>query len=103
MSIFEVDCAQLASASICAHIAAFYPSVAGDPPVMCIFSDTELPAGYTMQHTLSDTNDECHREVFAGNGPLKNMRDRPLDAYTICDGGVLRALTVADVQSWAAP
>jgi hypothetical protein len=101
MSVVELDCATADGGLICDHIHKFYPEVGGTPAVFCIFSDAELPVGFTVQETLSDTGDECHREVDGvSNKQLKKMRDRALGSYSICDGGVPRPLDVNDVAAW---
>jgi hypothetical protein len=100
MSIIELDCANLASSGlICAHIRRYYPGLAGEPPVFCIFSDSQLPPGFRIESTPSDTGDECHREVFdVSNGQLKKLRERELGTYFICEESGYRSLTLADVS-----
>lgn len=100
MSIIEVDCARASTGLICAHIEKFYPAVGGKPPVFCIFSDAELPDGYSMTSTPSDTGDDCHREVDASNRQLKKMRERPRGGYSTCVNGEVRAVNADDIATW---
>jgi hypothetical protein len=99
MSLFEVECATATSSLICAHIAEFYPHIAGSPAVFCRIDESEFPAGTHLEHTLSDSGDECHRELDGiGNKALKKhfRQKRDWTNFFICDGQNARALAESD-------
>jgi len=103
MSVFERQCGEAKSGSICRHIAAFYAEQSGQPPVFYIIEDDELPNGFTMKHTKSETGDDCHREVDGVSGSsIKKAFDkkRHWSLFKICDGGSYRGVTEADVEKW---
>jgi hypothetical protein len=104
MSIFDRLCAEATSGLICAHIEHFYKSVGGETAVFYILNDNELPAGSNIIATLSDTGDECHREVTGiGNGPLKKaFKDRVPEQFFICDDDGFRPLTQEDIANFTA-
>ncbi len=105
MSIFERACAEATSGVICTHIHQFYPNVVGVPVVFCFLEAADLPPAAIITPTLSDTGDECHREVDGvGNGALKNKL-RPKRAWAnfkVCENGVWRDMTANDAAALAA-
>jgi len=104
MSIFECRCAEVTSGGICAHVGEFYANVSGEPPVFYLLEEDELPAGYEIVPTLSDSGDECHREV----GGVSNNRlyaafkkKRHWSNFYVCDGnGGYRKLTDEDLRNF---
>lgn len=99
MSTFELECAVAASGVVCQHIAEFYPHVAGDPAVFCQINDDELPQGFGVEITPSDTNDACHREIIdVSNGALKRglRNKRHWSNFFICTEAGSRPLAEGD-------
>jgi hypothetical protein len=99
MSIFHRECGEAASGVVCQHIAHYYQNVGGDPAVFYYLDPAQLPANYTIIETLSDTGDECHREVVdVSNSALKKrFKGIPIDQFFICDGSGARPLTPVDI------
>lgn len=67
--------------------------------MFCELNDNELPEGFLVTPTLSDTGDECHREIDnVGNGALKKRlrAKRGWGNFYICDGAGARPLTQDD-------
>lgn len=103
MSVIERACGEAASGGlICEHIAAFYQGIGGEPPVFYILDAGELPSGYEIIETLSDTGDMCHREVISvSNSRLKKaFKDRAVGDFLICDGNGPRSLTSDDIRAF---
>jgi len=103
MSVFERACAEATSGSICRHIEVYYSVLSGVPPVFYIIEEEELPTGYDIKPTVSDTGDKCHREVDGVSGKsIKKAFDnkRALHLFHICDVAAFRSLTNEDVDKW---
>lgn len=99
MSIFHRNCGEATSGVVCAHIEQFYKNIGGDPAVFYFLDAAELPDGFNIIETLSDSGDECHREVVdVSNGRLKKaFKGRPFGQFFICDDAGPRPLSQADI------
>ncbi len=104
MSIIDRICAEGVSGGlICHHIRVFYPAISGEPPIFYILQDNELPSGFTLRETLSDTGDKCHREVddVSDNQLYKAFKNkREPHMFFTCDGTEPRRLTAQDLERW---
>ena len=65
-----------------------------------ILTEDELPAGYNIIPTLSDSGDECHREVtdISNNRLKKAFKGRPIGSFYICDEAGARVLGDEDIE-----
>lgn len=104
MSVFEQACAERASGGvICVHSRDYYASVTGEPPVFYIIGELELPEGATLKETLSDTGDECHREVenVSNKKLYKTFKNRrSFELFYTCENNTVRPVTTDDVAKW---
>ena len=106
MSIFDRDCAEAASGLICAHIEQFYKGLGGDPPVFYLLDENELPAGFVMTPTPSDSGDVCHFEVDGCSNKrlYKAFKDKcGWQKFHTCENGEIRPLAEADVKAFQPP
>ncbi len=71
ISVFEHECAEMASGTICQHIRKFYPNVVGEP-IIYWFIPSEKLENLSLGYEPSDSGDECHRDIFGWN----NKRER---------------------------
>ena len=63
VSVFDADCAEQSSGTICSHIAKFYASTAGDPATFWEFSKEQLPEQAQVVQEESATGDLCHHDI----------------------------------------
>src|SRR5882724_6133027 len=63
ISVFDRECAEETTGSICAHARAFYGEIIGEPPIFWSFDEAILPEGYSLDEVPSDTGDDCHRNI----------------------------------------
>jgi hypothetical protein len=68
ISVFEENCAVVASGSICRHVEVFYPETVpgGTPPqafYLWRFAKTALPTGCAVNQKTSDSGDGCHYNI----------------------------------------
>jgi hypothetical protein len=104
MSVIDRVCAEGASGGlICSHVRCFYQDVCDEPPIFYVLNEDELPIGYFIKETLSDTNDGCHREIddVSNNKLNKSFKlKREPHMFLICDGVTPRKLTLQDMERW---
>src|ERR1043166_3215694 len=100
ISVFDGQCAEQTSGSICAHARAFYRKVAWEPPIFWRFDDAILPSGYHLDPVPSDTDDNCHRNIegFSDNRAKNFFKKLPNPLFEICDDDTPRELTKEDIE-----
>ena len=100
ISVFERQCAEETSGSICAHARAYYSSVANEPPVFWTFDEVILPNGYFLEEVPSDTGDDCHRNIegLSDNRAKKFFKKQENPLFRICDGNDAQLLTHEGIQ-----
>ncbi len=61
--------------------------------------DGEWPAGYTIEPTVLENEDECHREVggVSNKGLQRLFNAKDWRIFKICDPDGVRLLTEADL------
>lgn len=62
ISVIDAECAIRTSHTICQHIERYYSRVAGEP-VMYWLLPHDLPSEVTIEPSLSDSGDFCHRNL----------------------------------------
>ena len=105
MSLVQLECAAAASGGlICQHFQDKYSSVAAHPPIFLILSEAEFPDNVTLHNSpeFHPQKDPCHWDARSttNDKQLKKLRKRPITDYSICENGVVRKVTQADVDSW---
>jgi hypothetical protein len=101
LSVFEVECAENTSITLCAHIRPFYPLLTGDPAIFYVMNESEIPQSGRIVDIPSATGDECHRQIMdvsttAMKKAFQNKRTPEL--FYICDPVMgVRALIESDL------
>jgi len=97
VSVIDLDCAERANTSICRHVELHYRSYL-DPTIFWDIPDDRIPGEYP---TIEDATegDDCHYNIK--NMP-KEVAERlskaiPVGECLICEDGVARPLTLADL------
>jgi hypothetical protein len=110
ISTFEPDCAARASGSLCAHARQFYPSIIPPAPTHFYFwrfDVSTLPTTARVVPDVSDSGDECHRDV---TGLSKSEATRWFKSQHVqngqflgvwkCSAAPLPVVTEADIDPW---
>ncbi len=100
ISVFDKDCAENTSETICHHIRQYYTEVAGTPFVYWeIPNEVIPPLPCVVKQTDSARGDKCHHEFF--NWDYKNAEDTgkaiPLEDLEICTDNGVRQLQISDL------
>ena len=64
ISVFEQDCSEGVSQTICQHIQEYYGDVTGRPATFWIFDSSILPSQCSIVQKDSLTGDTCHHNVL---------------------------------------
>lgn len=101
ISVFTANCAIGISGTLCRHIDAYYPGVAGVPACYWPFEPGDyFPAGWVVPTAgQGEPPDPCHHEIFgyraSDKKSLRAIVERiPLSALARCDGD--RAVPVSE-------
>ena len=100
ISVFDKDCAENASGTICHHIERYYPKVAGTPIVFWEIPDESIPSlPCIVKPTDGGNRDKCHHEFF--NWDYENaentIRAVLLEDLEICTDNGVRQLQINDL------
>ena len=100
ISVIDKECIDRQTGSICDHARTFYGKIAWEPPIFWRFDSLQLPEGYSLDEVLSDTGDECHRNIEGvSDGRAKKFFKRQEDpVFEICNGEGPHPLTEDDIQ-----
>ena len=101
ISVVSRECIEQTGSSICGHIAKFYGTVSGSPPIFWEIPAGILPPQCQFIQNPSDTGDDCHHNLIGLNDreARRIIKQTPLDEMHIClvIGGHC-PLTEADLQ-----
>lgn len=102
VSVFDANCAERESGSICAHLQKHYVpiDIASDPPIYWEFDQDILPPGCVVERT--PTEDPCHHDIRLNKKKSKKFfkdqtKEKGLEPFMICDNSGLRPLSEQDV------
>jgi hypothetical protein len=101
ISVVSRECIEQTGSGVCAHIAKFYRSVLGEPPIFWEIPETVLPTHCQFIQDPSDTGDDCHHNLIglSDREARRIIKQTPLDEMRICEvAGAPRPLTEADLD-----
>jgi hypothetical protein len=102
ISVISRECIALSGSSVCGHIARFYKSVSGEPPIFWEIPEVVLPANCQFIQEPSDTGDDCHHNLvgLSDREARRIIKRTPLGEMSVClETGDHRSLTEADLIS----
>ncbi len=102
ISVISRECIEQTGSSVCAHIAKFYASVLGDPPIFWEIPKAVLPPNCQFIQDPSDTGDDCHYNLIglSDRESRRIIKQAPLNEMSICvENDEHRPLAESDLQS----
>lgn len=102
ISVFDRECAEKRSGSICQHVNRYYTPPADHTAVFWCFNTSLLPDGVQLIQSDSSSGDDCHYNIIGlsnhnASAFFKNYSST-LALFTICDDGQERILTAQDLD-----
>lgn len=113
ISVFEKQCSESASSTVCIHIDSFYPHVvgsdaAGYPTVYWEIPNGLLPPKILIEQCVSDRGDICHHNLkrLTKKEARKFFKDKipegDISRFLICNEHCGRPATEMDTAAWDA-
>ncbi len=102
ISVISRECIEQTGSSICGHIAKFYASVLGDPPIFWEIPEAVLPPTGQFIQAPSDTGDDCHHNLvgLSDREARRIIKQMLLGEMSVClETGEHRSLTGADLPN----
>ncbi len=100
ISVFDKDCANEESTTICKHIERYYPAVAGVPMVFWEIPTNAIPPlPCIAKATINSNGDKCHYEFFNWDSEQSEnvIRGVPLTDLEICTDKGIRKFQITDL------
>ncbi len=84
-------------------MACYYPDVSGEQPVLWRIDVRTLPEGVTAKKEPSERDPLCHVNLYGLTRSQRRNMVLAINAneLTICDGGIMRALTSDDIARFS--